>query len=116
MSVGDNYDVIVLFDVLIEHLSVGNFDENWLSETFHLHKKWNKKLPQKNISLTKKEICDLEYSAWFDLTYYLVKHKNKRNILLSILFSPRLFKILGIKYWPIFQYKILSKAVMNRLK
>lgn len=55
LSVNKCYRVVVTFDILIEHLSPGNFNKTWLSETIKLHAKWCDNLPVDLEILTKQE-------------------------------------------------------------
>jgi len=51
-----NYEVHVIFDLNIEHLSVGKRDVTWLNNIFYLYNKWEKELPICTIELSKQEI------------------------------------------------------------
>lgn len=39
------YTNLVIFDILIEHLSPGSLNKDWMDTTLHLSRKWRKKLP-----------------------------------------------------------------------
>ncbi|RYE18702.1 MAG: hypothetical protein EOP45_13720, partial [Sphingobacteriaceae bacterium] len=39
LTVGQQYDVAVTLEILINHFSEGSFDENWAAETIKLHNK-----------------------------------------------------------------------------
>ncbi len=45
LSVGQHHRVVVTYEVLLAHLSEGNFDRTWLIETLKLHQKWQNYLP-----------------------------------------------------------------------
>ncbi|KQR69679.1 glycosyltransferase [Pedobacter sp. Leaf176] len=54
-SVSQSYDVMVTFEVLLEHFSEGNYDRTWIEETLKLHEKWSHIFPIDFDGLTKKE-------------------------------------------------------------
>lgn len=45
VNVGINYNVVVSYEILIEHLSEGNLDKNWILDSLKIHKKWKDILP-----------------------------------------------------------------------
>ena len=54
-SVSLSYDVVVTFEILLEHFSEGNYDRTWVEETLKLHEKWSHYFPLDNDGLSKKE-------------------------------------------------------------
>jgi len=45
LSVGREYKLVVSYEILIKHVSEGNFDKKWLDETLKVHAKWSAHLP-----------------------------------------------------------------------
>ena len=45
LSIRQQYEVGVTFDVQIEHFSEGSPDKNWIRESIKFHRKWKKNLP-----------------------------------------------------------------------
>lgn len=45
MQIRQKYKIVVTNLILLEHFSAGNYNHQWLSDTFYLHQKWKKKLP-----------------------------------------------------------------------
>ena len=45
LQIGSKYDVIVSYEILIEHMSEGTLDADWLNDSIELHKKWESVLP-----------------------------------------------------------------------
>ncbi|MDN3587416.1 glycosyltransferase [Pedobacter aquatilis] len=54
-SVSQSYDVMVTYEILLEHFSEGNYDKTWIEETLKLHEKWSNYLPLDYEGLSKKE-------------------------------------------------------------
>lgn len=54
LQIGQNYEINVRYDILLQHFSEGNFDKSWILEVMKLHNKWNKFLPFQTINLDKK--------------------------------------------------------------
>lgn len=57
-----NYDVKIVFDIIIEHFSLGSRDSTWLKNIFYLYNKWEKELPVCSIELSKSEISQAHFS------------------------------------------------------
>lgn len=45
LSVQKKYKVAVTFDILIQHFSTGNFNQDWIDSILKVHKKWKRELP-----------------------------------------------------------------------
>ncbi|KEO75288.1 glycosyltransferase [Anditalea andensis] len=45
IAIGQHYKVAVTYDILLEHLSEGNLNAEWITSTLVLHEKWGSKLP-----------------------------------------------------------------------
>jgi hypothetical protein len=84
------YKVVVNYNILIEHLSPGSFNLEWLKETKKLQNKWFKDLPITSIKLNKIKIIYFEFKA-FENFFRLCK---KYNMGLSIAF----FEMYNFKY------------------
>lgn len=109
LSIASKYKVVVNYNILIEHLSHGNFDKNWLQETLKLHKKWKDKLPKSTDSqLTNEEIKTMESNAYIFLFQTSLSLKQSLFSVLSINFSFRFAQLIGVKKWLILQLKIIK--------
>jgi glycosyltransferase involved in cell wall biosynthesis len=64
LSVGLKWDVVVTYDVLLEHFSEGNYNKQWIESTLVIHKKWRHTLPRTTVSLTPKENVEGEKKAF----------------------------------------------------
>lgn len=56
-----NYKVNIIFDIDIEHFSLGQRNHDWLNNIFLLYHKWKKKLPLNSIKLSKFEISKANF-------------------------------------------------------
>lgn len=45
LSVGQDYEIAVTYDILMEHFSEGNFSKEWFQEILKVHEKWALYLP-----------------------------------------------------------------------
>ena len=64
LSVGQKYEVVVTYDVLMEHLSEGSYDAQWMQETLKLHDKWRKILPVNIKGYSLKKIIKIEFLSF----------------------------------------------------
>jgi hypothetical protein len=67
--------------VLIEHFSLGNFDERWFSNTMRCHQKWKRKLPMKtdDVTLSDKQRYKYEEGYSYDFLKRIFKLKALRK-------------------------------------
>ena len=108
ITVGRFYDIAVTYDVLLHHLSDGNFDGEWMRETMKMHKKWKDALPVSTISLTKKQLREIEKQ---NLKYWVRQmRKFKFSIweAIGVLHIPGVRSVLGRKYFLKYHYTIFS--------
>lgn len=103
---GRAYDIGVTYDVLLHHFSEGSFNKEWMEQTLLLYNKWEEELPQSTLPLTPKRIRRIEKQNF----RYWVKQMRalgfEEKIAYRLLHRPRLYKILGLKYYLKFHYTI----------
>ncbi len=60
LAIGQYYKVAVTYDILVEHLSEGTLNKDWIESSILIHKKWNHLLPVSVGYISKKEktICE----------------------------------------------------------
>lgn len=73
-------------EILLEHFSAGNMDENWIRGAEIFHKKWRKTLPQSVVEIPAREVNGLELSA-------------ARNFLRILTYNRHHDLRLWLKYW-----------------
>ncbi len=99
LQVFQRYQVLVTYEILIEHFSEGTFNEIWMTEILKLHIKWKSGLPFSSVNVSKEWRQTEEYKA----LHYFIEQMNEYDVPLKNLFSFLLsnkikaVKILGIK-------------------
>ncbi len=69
------YKVYSVFDILMEHFSKGNMNQDWAADALIFQQKWRKSLPVSCISLSYKEQCVAEYKTLKELISVLLAKK-----------------------------------------
>lgn len=64
LSIGQQKQVAVTYDVLLEHFSEGSYSEAWLSDIIKLYEKWYAALPMQTEQFTKGQKLDIERKAF----------------------------------------------------
>lgn len=107
LQIGSTKKVLVTYDILLEHFSMGNLDKRWYDQAIVAHRKWHSFLPRSTAKLNQHELDELEYENASFLFFFLVENKFPRRQKLwqlAILLKLRPFKkyninllILGFK-------------------
>jgi len=114
LNVGRNFNVAVVFDILMEHFSEGSYNKSWIEDTIKIHKKWQKILPVSTVDIKEHEKENMEKRA-FKMLFKKLKElgytygfargtiddANKTGKLRSLLYYKLqfyLFKYFFIKY------------------
>jgi hypothetical protein len=105
LQIYQKYDVVVNQNILIEHLSVGNFNENWITETIKLQKKWQKFLPISSSEYTKKQLLNFEFLAFEN--YLRICKNNKISITSSIYLLFNFNYIRSIGFFSFIKFNLL---------
>jgi hypothetical protein len=111
LSVGQQYDVAVTFEILINHFSEGSFDESWAAETIRLHEKWKHHLPLAAEQLSREDRAELEFKAFHGI---LPKIVTNRRLLISVLrdvTSLKMLSLLGAKRVAMLSAVVIKKIV-----
>lgn len=85
LSIGKEYKVAVIYNVLLEHFSEGKFERDWADATFALHKKWKDALPISNEQFSKQEIIYSEKRSFRNVIPELIKWSYSKNDILTVL-------------------------------
>jgi len=66
LSLYNKYNVIVTYEVLLEHFSEGTYNAHWFEEAHKLHEKWKKYLPMSSevIPSVEKQLIDKRSFKW----------------------------------------------------
>lgn len=108
ISVGQKYEVGVTFEILMKHLSEGNFDEKWLAEIIKVHKKWAAVLPINIDRIQEKELKKIERHAFeIFISENLSKKTFGKIYLINLLLSTRKSRVTTFS----FIYKLVLRVV-----
>jgi glycosyltransferase involved in cell wall biosynthesis len=69
LAIGSKYKLVVCHDILVEHLSGGNFGMSWYHESVKVHQKWKKALPRYVGTISSKELKNIEYHVLVKCIY-----------------------------------------------
>jgi len=69
------FDVVIVPDILIEHLSLGSFEAEWLTNNKVFFKKWKKYLPVNLAGVDNKTMQNLEWKAFISMLRYIKEYK-----------------------------------------
>jgi hypothetical protein len=84
LSVGEKYQVVVTYDILLEHFSEGKNDKVWAEQAHVVSKKWKHGLPRHSLPLSKNELEEVE--------------KQMMDFYLGLLFQLKVSPMLVILY------------------
>jgi hypothetical protein len=98
LAIGRKYKVAVTYDVLLQHLSDGNYDSAWVYESMKLHQKWNKHLPANIQGLTPKQQIAAEKITFKKLAYSILRQDNRYAALSFKLFVKLNFYLLKMQF------------------
>jgi len=96
-SIGQKYKVAVTYEIMIEHFSEGNIDNNWLNETLKLHQKWKNNLPINIANLSIEQSKSVENEVFYQIIDKMTKYKFKTKSKLAFLNSYDLIQIVGLR-------------------
>ena len=111
LSILQQHEVAVTFEVLITHFSEGNPDESWLSDTVRLHQKWKDKLPVNLKKISLKEQKEQESRAFDAILNRLVGRPKIILKFLNIITSFKLMQIVGLKRFIGLQIAVIKRAI-----
>jgi len=81
------YDILICYDILLEHFSDGNYDKTWYEQTVILHKKWSRCLPISLPCIPEKEKIKAEWEIKKSMTRFLVQNKYPIGVILKNIFG-----------------------------
>ncbi len=92
LSVNQFSDIVVTFDVLLEHFSEGGFNQEWLIEILKIHEKWLHTLPVSINYIPKKEQLGFEKRAYKSLVINLLRFGFKKRFIWQQLLTYKKLK------------------------
>lgn len=76
---------LVVYDILMEHSSLGTFSRNWLDTQRLVTKRWRKRLPASAVPLTRAQIRNAENANRKEFLMFLLQHRYRRRLQLVLL-------------------------------
>jgi hypothetical protein len=105
-AVSFKYKVAVVYDILLEHLSAGGFNKEWMKETFKLHSKWKNDIPRALSKLSKHDVYMQEAGAYYFFLDRVMKLNHGFSAFLKMNFSAKFIQLAGLKHWLWMQLKL----------
>ncbi|WP_345950261.1 glycosyltransferase [Mucilaginibacter sp. PAMB04274] len=104
MQVRQHYQVVVTYDVLMEHFSEGSLSKEWVFETAKFNAKWINQLPAYTEELTAKQKFVIEKQTFRAYIAYLIKYKLPASLAYRELFRNLRY----LKVYPSLFFKNLA--------
>lgn len=108
LAVGQSHQVMVTFDVLMEHFSEGGYNKDWYLETLKLHQKWENKLPACCIQLPQKIKDKIEKKAYILLFNRLVNLGYSQSDIQQLLESYRKKAKMNLWFYLKLRFKLIK--------
>ncbi|TDG35302.1 hypothetical protein EZJ43_14500 [Pedobacter changchengzhani] len=108
------YELYCVFDIHIEHISMGDVNDQWIKNALALKKKWKKTLPVQVVKLTKTEMLDTEFKTLKEFSQILIANnyspKYSYNLALKEIFQSK-FGISAYKETAYFLLKYIKSTI-----
>ncbi|WP_342648523.1 glycosyltransferase [Mucilaginibacter sp. CSA2-8R] len=116
LRVGQQYKVVVTYDVLLTHLSEGSYTRTWMMETIKLHEKWKNYLPVLRSNLIDAKRLYLEKQTFRDFLRLLIHLNLPLSLAKNLLWQRVYVQKMGLPLWlnmNFHLYKTGKKATRN---
>jgi hypothetical protein len=108
LQIGGKYKVIVTYEILIEHFSMGKIDASWYKQALLAHQKWGHLLPKTIGKRSGTDLAELEYENATFVFFFLVENKFPKNQKIK-----QLLVILKLKPFKMYNINLLSLALKD---
>jgi glycosyltransferase involved in cell wall biosynthesis len=98
IAVNQRFQVVVTFEILLEHFSEGKFDKLWMDEIQKVHKKWSHYLPVNVDELNEKDLKRIERDAYLGYLERSLKENYSYMELLSLIWSTRRSRVSTVSF------------------
>jgi hypothetical protein len=109
LAVGRKHKIGVIFDVLIEHFSEGNYDKAWMDDTLKLHDKWYDRLPVNVLPHSSKNALYAEKATFQYFIEQLIHFKYPMRVAFEFLYKKNKFAQMNLSLFLKLHYYILKK-------
>lgn len=111
LAVGRKHKVGVIYDVLIDHFSEGNYDKTWMEDTLKLHRKWHNHLPVNILPHSPRNALYAEKNSFKYFIERLIHLKFPMRVAFQMLYkNNRLLKMNPALFFKL-HYYILKKYI-----
>jgi hypothetical protein len=114
LAVGQKYKIAVTYDILLLHLSDGNYNSTWVYDSMKLHKKWNKHLPINIQGLTPKQQIATEKVTFKKFTEQLIELKLPIKLAYAILWQSNQYAALSFKLFAKLNFYLLKMQFSSK--
>ncbi|HSJ67581.1 MAG TPA: glycosyltransferase [Anditalea sp.] len=111
LSVRQEYKIVVTYEVLIKHLSEGNFDKKWLDTILILHTKWNAHLPIHLPQISEEMIFFTEKFAFKRLIDQMISLGYSKKVILQMILNSYASPKMGLKLFSKIYFYYLKKTL-----
>jgi glycosyltransferase involved in cell wall biosynthesis len=116
LSIGQKHKIAVTYDILINHLSEGNFNSKWMEDNIRLFNKWNKILPYDlEGRFTRNEIIAKEKAAFKEFVDLLIALNFTAITAFKVLWKNNSFYKLSPKLFFKLNFYVYKKFYRNKL-
>ena len=95
LAIGQKYEVVVTFEVLLRHFSEGNYDLNWFEEMLKVHAKWSFVLPVNADHLIEGDLLQNEKWAFRRFLQDSLDNGISKSTLLNVVWHSRKSSMIG---------------------
>jgi len=110
LSVRQEYKVVVTYEILLKHLSEGNFDKEWLDTILILHTKWNAHLPAYLPQISEELIFKTEKLAFKNLIDQMIAMGYSKKVILQVILNSYASPKMGLKLFSKIYFYYLKKT------
>lgn len=111
LSIARKHKVGVVFDILLDHFSEGNYDKTWMHETLKFHKKWHDHLPVNILPHTRTQAIYAEKATFKHFIDRLVHFKFPMRVAFETLYLNNKFMKMDALLFLKLHYYILRKYI-----
>ncbi|WP_221391678.1 glycosyltransferase [Dyadobacter sp. NIV53] len=95
LAIGEKYDVVVTFEVLLRHFSEGNYDLNWFEEMLKVHAKWSYLLPVNADNMIEGDLLQNEKWAFRRFLQDSLDNGITKSALINVVWHSRKSSFIG---------------------
>lgn len=107
ITIGQKYKVAVTYEILLNHLSEGNYTRDWMEDTINLHGKWKDHLPINIIGFDEQQIKFVEKHTFKYFLKQLINFSVPMGTAFGILRGNKKYREWGL-LWKLQYYTVIA--------